>query len=780
MTLEIAVLFAVLAAMVLLFLTEKLPVDLTAFLGLTVLLLAGYVTPAEAFTGFSSPAVITMLSIFVVSGALLQTGVADVMARRLHTLVGTREVALVVTISLLAGLLSAFMNNIAATAVLMPAVASLAARARLSPSRLFMPLAFGAILGGTTTLVGTPPNILVGDLLAERGLPTFDLFDFAPVGLALLAVGTLYMATIGRRLLPTRATGDERRSGGGDLAELYQVRDKLFVLEISRESGLAGRELGATGLGKALGVKVLALQRGEQPRWVPRAETQLQAGDRLLLQGRREAVEELSALQGLEAASVGLGDLPRPERGVVGVRLGLVAGGEMVDHSLRELALGEKLGLVVLAIRRDDMLLRESLAERVLLIDDELLALVPRTRIAALRADPGVRIEGQGFEALAPLRDELFLLRLTAGSPLEGETLRSGRVGERLGLTVAAILRDGALILASPAPEMPLRPGDRLLVVGEPARVAASRNLGEIRLEPATSEALEGRDVALIEVAVAPRSTCVGKTLRQLGFRDRYGMVVVSIWRAGRPIHGDLADIRLRLGDALLLEGRKRRVEQLARDPDWVVLTPLARPPLRLARAPYAIAGLLLMIGMVVSGFQPIHVAAFASASLVLLSGALTMPEAYRAIEWRAIFLVAAVLPVGAAMERTGAAALLAEGVVGFAASLGPYALLAALVVLASLLSQGLDGAPAVVLLTPVVLEAAERLSLDPMPLMMGIAMAASAAFMTPFSHKANLLVMGAGGYRAMDYLRVGTPLTLLVLLLIVLLVPLFFPFAAT
>jgi len=323
-----------------------------------------------------------------------------------------------------------------------------------------------------------------------------------------------------------------------------------------------------------------------------------------------------------------------------------------------------------------------------------------------------------------------------------------------------------------------LRAGDRLLVVGAPSRVEASRELGEVRLEPATPEALEGRDVSLVEVAVAPRSSCVGRTLRQLGFRDRFGMVVLSIWRGGRPIHGDLADIRLRLGDALLLEGRKRRIEQLAREPDWVVLTPLAQPPLRLQRAPWALGGLLLMIGLVVSGLLPIHAGAFIAATLVLLAGALTMTEAYRAIEWRAIFLVAAVLPVGTAMERTGAAALLAEGVTGLAEDFGPYGLLAALVVLASLLSQGLDGAPAVVLLTPVVLQAAQELALDPMPLMMGIALAASAAFMTPFSHKANLLVMGAGGYRASDYVRVGTPLTVVVLLLIVLLVPLLFPFA--
>jgi di/tricarboxylate transporter len=153
------------------------------------------------------------------------------------------------------------------------------------------------------------------------------------------------------------------------------------------------------------------------------------------------------------------------------------------------------------------------------------------------------------------------------------------------------------------------------------------------------------------------------------------------------------------------------------------------------------------------------------------------MEEAYRAIEWRAIFLVAAVLPVGVAMEKTGAAVLLAETVVEVAGPLGPYAVLAAIVVLSSLLSQGLDGAPAVVLLAPVVFETVGQLGISPYPMMMGLALAASAAFMTPFSHKANLLVMGAGGYRSMDYLKVGTPLTLVLLVLMVLLIPVFFPF---
>ena len=281
----------------------------------------------------------------------------------------------------------------------------------------------------------------------------------------------------------------------------------------------------------------------------------------------------------------------------------------------------------------------------------------------------------------------------------------------------------------------------------------------------------------MVEAAIAPRSGAVGRTLQDLDFRGRYGLLALALWRAGQSVHADLAKITLRFGDALLLYGPREKIRLLAAEPDFLVLSEAAQAPRSKRKAPYALAGLVLMIGLVATGFQPIHVAAFTAASLVILAGALSMQQAYRVIEWRAIFLVAAVLPVGFAMERTGAATFLADTVTTTAGPLGPYFVLGALIVLASMLSQGLDGAPAVVLLAPVVIQMADQLDLSPYPLMMGVSLAASAAFMTPFSHKANLLVMGAGGYRSADYLKVGTPLTILLFVLLTLLVPVFFPF---
>jgi di/tricarboxylate transporter len=782
MTFEIGFLFAVLAGMVYLFLTEKIPVDLTAFLGLVVLVFAGYVKPTEAFSGFSSSAVITMLSIFIVSASLLHTGVADRVGARIHRWVGAREIPLVVTLMVAAGLLSAFMNNIAATAVLMPAVASLCRQAEIQPARLFMPLAFGAILGGTTTLVGTPPNILVAEMLRDRGLKPFTLFDFTPLGLVLLGCGVLYMVTFGRRLLPDRGPDSERKTG--DRAPVREVQSRLFSIHVPDGSPMDGKDLRDLRLGTALGVQVVATVRNDRRRLAPDPETVLAGGDELLVEGRFEDLRELLRVQGVEVERIRVAEVPRPSRGVSGVRARLTAGSPLAGRSLRELRFRDRFGLVVLGIRRNGGLFREGLAEMALREGDRLLALGTREQVDELAAQPDFEVREVGMSAVQQLQDDLYLIRLPESSFLAGKTVAESRLGELAGLTVAGIVREDTTRLGV-SPDDVLQPGDRLLVTGEPSRIVRLLELGDIRLDPEVSEThqeLESAEVGVAEAVVAPRSSIAGRTPAELRFRDRYGLQILSLWRQGKPVRTNLAHLALQFGDSLLLQGPHDRIHQIAADLDFVVLTEAARQPRRPQKAVFALGGLALMVGLVVAGLQPIHVAAFTAAALVVLFGALTMQEAYRAVEWRAIFLVAAILPVGQAMERSGAAELLAQSVIRLSEvfgseGLGGYVVLAALVVLSSLLSQGLDGAPAVVLLFPVVTRIAEDMSLSPDPFMMGIGLAASAAFMTPFSHKANLLVMGAGGYRSMDYVRVGTPLTVGLLLLMVLLVPVFFPF---
>lgn len=776
MTLEIGFLFAMLAVMVVLFLTELLPVDLTAFLGLSVLIVFGYVRPEEAFQGFASPAVITMLAVFFVSAGLQYTGVASLIGARIHKVVGSKEVPLIVAIMIVAGGLSAFMNNIAAAAVLMPAIVSLARQAKVPPSRLLMPLAFGAILGGTTTLVGTPPNLLAGQVLSEHGLRPFGLFEFTPYGLVLLAVGILFMITIGRRLLPT-GSGGMAEAERADLTQVYEIEERLFGLRIPPGSPLAGQTLSELQLSSVLGVQVVAIHRGKEEHLAPEGSETLQGGDLLVVEGPRAELESRLRLQGVELEKLGAIALDTSRSTVGAIVIRLRKASSFAGKTLRQLTLRERHRVTVAGCWRDGVEIREDLTELCLEPGDELLAVGEHHWIDQLATRADLYLVEEGADALKRLQAGLFMLRVPEGSGLAGRGIKESQLGERFGLTVVGTVRgDEAELFVSS--ENAIEAGDRLLVTGHPSRIAQVLEMGQVEVsDDLPPRELESDDVGLLEVVVAPRSSAVGRTLRELTFRKRYGLRALAIWRGDHPLRSDLPDLPLKLGDGLLLHGRRDKAALLRDDPDFVVLSGSPEEPRRTARAPFAIGALLLMVVLVVAGVFPIHVAAFFAATLVVLTRALKMREAYEAVEWRAIFLVAAILPVGVAMQRTGAAQLLADTVASGAGGMGPYAVLVALMVLSSLLSQGLDGAPTVVLLGPVVVGTAEQLSLSPYPLMMGVGLAASAAFMTPFSHKANLLVMGAGGYRAMDYIKVGTPLTVVVLAILAIMIPLLMPF---
>ncbi len=777
MTLEIGFLLVVLIAMIVLFLTEKLPIDLTAFIGLVVLIFTGYVTADQAFAGFASSAVITMLSIFIVGAALMNAGVADVAAEWIHKFVGGREIVLLITIMLTAGILSAFMNNIAATAVMMPAVASLARRAGLPPSKIFMPLSFGAIIGGTTTLVGTPPNILAGAVLAERGLKPFALFDFTPLGLILLAIGVVYMLTIGRKLLPSHELKKDEK--GNELARLYGLDEHLFSIRIPSGSPFENKSLAETRLGGSLGVHIVAVLRGGERQLAPESSTKLLAGDELLVRGNQERLKELLEIQGIDIAATTARQLDVRQRGVSGVRLRIAKDSELGGLTLRESNFRGKFGLAVMAVERGSDVWTKKVGDIQLLEGDFLYGIGTSGKVADLSEYASTfEVERTGVDALQDLIDvPLLVLRLPEDSALVGRTIAESRLSEVMGVMIVGFLR-GESVRWSTAPGDILEAGDELIVSGEESKLRKLLEIGNVELESQVSvPSLESEEVGVVEATIAPRSNLAGKTLAEVNFRERMGLNVLAVWREGEPVRDGLANLSLRIGDGLLLHGKRRQLATLASDEDLVILSEITHTEPNLKKAPYALGGLVLMIVLVVSGYQPIQVAAFAAATFVILAGALSMKEAYRAIEWKAIFLVAAVLPVGAAMESSGAATLMAQSVVTYAGNLGPYVVLASLIVLSSVLSQGLDGAPAVVLLAPVVLSTAAGLDISPYPLMMGVALAASAAFMTPFSHKANLLVMGAGGYKSWDYIRVGTPLTVVILVALVIFVPVFFPF---
>ncbi len=772
MTLDIAILIFIIATMAYFFFTEKLPMDLTAFLGLGTMIVLGYVKPEEAFAGFSSPAVIIMLSIFFISGALLQTGVADLVGDKVYQIIGSREVPLMIAVMLLAASLSAFMNNVAATAILLPAVASLAKASRISPSRLFMPLSFGTILGGTMTLVGTPPNIVASEMLQSRGLQPFALFEFAPIGFCFVVLGTLYMTTWGRKLLPQRDMAQVSQEAR-DLASIYRLKDNLYSIRVPGGTPMVGMTLKETRLGTALGLQVVSIVRGDKKTLAPTAETQLLAGDLLVVQGQRADLDRWIAVH-----DVSLGEASRTHMAAARPHIKMVLArvrdeSELIGKTPMALRFRDHYQALIIGLRRGGEFAEVKIATEPIQAGDELLlATATASKESLERIATDFAANEADTQTLRQFRHQIFILDVGQTSALAGRTLGDSRLSELVGLTVLGILRGEEVRVAVGSHDR-IEAGDHLYVVGEPSLVRELVSWGKVEVyHESVDETLESDQVGVVEAALAPRSEATGKTLAQLNFRERFGLQVLAIWRGGQAIHGGLADTPLQLGDALLLQGPWRKIRLFATRPYFVVLSQQATEPRNRAKAPHALGVLCLMILAVVLGWQPMQVTAFICASLVVLLGALTMQEAYRAVEWRSLFLVAAVLPVGTAMERTGAAALLSHVLTDLAGPFGPYAVFACVCVLSSVLSQCLDGAPAVVLLTPVALKSAEILQMSPKAVMMAVAVSASVTFMTPFSHKANLLVMGAGGYHFKDYLRVGTPLSLLLIALVLLLIP--------
>lgn len=776
MTVEISFLYALLVGMVYLFVTEKLPVELTAFTGLLILVAGGYVGTDEAFSGFSSPAVITMFSIFFISTGLRQTGVAEVVGRRISGLARGSEARLIVLIMLSAAALSAFMFNVAAVAVMMPAVAAMARHAGLSPSRLFMPLAFGAILGGTTTVVGTPPNILMAEEIDAAGLAVPGLFGFAPIGLVLLGVGVVYMVTWGRRksvdrLLPA-SSDDQNR-----LARTYSLQERMTTIQVPKSSRLDGRSIGDSKLGTALDVQVLAHRRGRRQILAPGKDVELQGEDKLLVDGSAEDLVHRLSMQGIVVEQLPSEQLDEIVKEVGGALVRLPKGSGLIGRTLRQLHFRDRFGLQVVGIRRGRRVIRQHLARCHLRSDDGILVLGPVRLLDELDSQSGLVIADR-LSLRGALGERCFVLRIPPSSQLSGVDLRQSRLGELAGVTVVGKARGRTLRLGISEHET-LGPEDRLLISGDPDKLRDLLDVGEFHVVGQEPEAeIESPDVRLAEAVVAPRSSVAGSSLRNLHFRDRYGLQVLSVGRNGGVLRRDLAEIELRFGDSLLLQGPTERIDELTDDADFLLLTELEdHVPPRPGKAPAALAALALMVTLVVGGLAPIHLAAFVGAVAAVLLGALSMEEAYRSVEWRALFLVAAILPVGTAMQSSGAADLVAGGVAGLAAGHGPYVLLAATVVASSLLSQGLDGAPTVVIMSPIVVQAAEQLAISPYPLLVGVGLAASAGFVTPFSQKACLLVMAAGGYKTTDFVRIGTPLTLAALAILVVAVPMVFPF---
>ncbi len=782
MTIQIAAVYLILLVSLALFITEKLRVDLVALLVLCCLALGQLVTPAEAFSGFSNPAVITVWAMFIVSQGLTRTGIARRIGRLIVRLSGRGEVQLITVIMLSSAAMSAFMNNIGVAALLLPAIMDVCRVTGIAPSRLLLPLAVGSLLGGLTTLVGTPPNLLVSMSLANAGFEPFGLFDYTPIGLAIVIAAIGFFVFAGRKLLPNRSPAKELiHRPEADLQARYGLKERTFALTIPRGSVLDGKTIGESRLTSIAGLKVMAVMQFGRARVLPAGDFRLHGGQSLIVQGRVDRLRRFRDWNELiisRERSV-LWDLLSDDVILFEVQIApnsSLEGQALVHADFRDRYKGN-----VLAVRRDGAVERTRLSEFALAAGDRLLVQGSEETLDRLEKSPDF---DAAFEVSAEqftrekIAENIFVIRVPSDSVFVGRPLYESGIADLFDFRLLGTIRGGALDLF-PDRDETLEAEDRLLIQGTPGHIAVLRGFQELEVNEAEVPdigAIGGDRIALMETMLAPRSALAGQRVDQIRFKEKYGLELMALWREGQAYRSDLERMSLKLGDAFLLMGPRDRLALLEEDEDFLVLTPVVRREENPRKAGTALGVLALFVVSILTGWLPVEVAAVGAASLMLLTGCLTMDEAYRAIEWRAIFLIAGMLPLGIALQTTGAAQYTAASVMTMLGGAGPWVVIFTFYLMTATATLFIPTSALVVLMAPIVLTTSASLGISPEPGMMAVAIAASASFASPVSHPANLLVMGPGGYRFADYLRVGIPLTLVVFVVTMLLLPVVWP----
>ncbi len=581
-----------------LFISNRVRADVVSLLVLITLGLSGILTQVEVFSGFGSASVVIILAAFIITGAINQTGLGQRLGNLLLRYGGTSQRRLLVFLTFAAGLLSLFMNNVAAAAVLMPIAMNAARRIKISPTQVLLPMAFATQLGGMATLL-TTSNVVVASILRTQGLPSFDLLSFLPVGGPIALLGLAGLAALAPRLLPKSSETAVSFADEVERATLTSV----YHLE--------------NGIGAAL-------------------------------------VLPTSALIGKTLA------------------------------------------------------------------------------VCGLRKNPGIN--------------------------------------------VGAIVRNNGQVIRAPRPEEEIHIGDRLVFTPPcPEKLLAPLGLA---LQPADDwyEYMVGPRTRLVEVVVAPRSSLEGKTLREVQFRNRFSMNVLAIWQNGQPYREKLEDLQLHIGDALLLQGRLEHIRLLAGGSDLVVLGEESFSPQRRGKEWLALGIIALTLVIAAINWLPVAEVLFAGALLLVVTDCLSIEEAYQAVDWRSVFLVGGMLPMGLALTKTGAADLMAEYLTSLLGAFGPQVLLAGFFVVTAALTQFIPGGSATPLvIVPIAITAAQKIGADPRAFAMVVALATSTSLLTPMAHPVNALVMGPGGYKLRDYLRLGLPLVVLTFVLTIWLIPLIY-----
>ena len=610
----------ILIASAIFFVNGKVRSDLVALCALAALLIFQILTPEEALSGFSNSVVIMMIGLFVVGGAIFQTGLAKTISSRLLRFAGNSEARLFLLVILVTSAIGAFVSNTGTVALMLPIVVSLAVSANISPSRLLMPLAFASSMGGMMTLIGTPPNLVINDTLISAGHEGLSFFSFLPVGIVCVAVGIIVLMPLSKLFLSNGMKKEASRMGKSlqELVREYGLSNNLFRLQVKEDSGLLGKTIIELDIRRKYGLNILEVRRGDLSKHkflktitqkLADTDTQLAAGDILYVTGNFENAERF----GRE------------------YRLGL----------------------------------------------------------------------------------------------LDGHTS-----------------------------------------------------------EETNGNALDFYDIGIAEIVMMSTSSLTNHTIKEAGFRDKFNVNVLGIRRKHDYILKDLGNEHIHSGDVLLVQGTWNNIARLSREEDhWVVLGQPLDEAAKVTldyKAPVAAAIMLLMVAMMVFDFIPVApvTSVIIAALLMVLTGCFRNVEAaYKTINWESVVLIAAMLPMSQALEKTGVSALVSSSLAQGLGSYGPFALMAGIYFTTSLLTMFISNTATAVLLAPIALESASQIGASPVPFLFAVAVGASMCFASPFSTPPNALVMPAGQYTFIDYIKVGLPLQLAMGIVMIFVLPLLFPF---
>lgn len=610
----------ILAVTAVFFVIGKIRSDIVALCSLILLMGFGILTPTEALSGFSNSVVIMMVGLFVVGGAVFQTGLAKMISGKIMHLAGDNETRLFLLVMLTTTAIGAFVSNTGTVALMLPIVVSMAAKGNISASRLLMPLAFASSLGGMLTLIGTPPNLVIQEALANAGYGTLGFFSFTPVGIIAIAIGIIVLMPLSKWLLSNKdKDGSKKKKRTKSLQELvdeYHLADQLT-------------------------------------RYV----------------------------------------IPK--------------GSELNDKTLMELDIQNRYNLSVMEIRRE----------------------------------------------------------------------KRGRNGW---------IRDVSQKMAGPKTRF--MEGDIIYLSGEPGQMERFATDYKLK-QPVTKQKgnaqnkMDFYDIGIAELVIMPNTTLQNHKIKESGFRSKYNINIVAVRRNGNYILNNLAEVSLHAGDVLLVQGTWANISRLTHeDEHWVVLgQPLAEAEKVTLdyKAPLAAIIMLAMIAMMVFDFIPIEpvTAVMIAGVLMVLTGCFRNVEAaYKTINWETIVLIAAMMPMSVALEKTGASAMISQSLVSGLGAYGPYALLAGIYFTTSLLTMFISNTATAVLMAPIALSSALGLHLNPTAFLFAVSLGASMCFASPFSTPPNALVMQAGRYTFMDYVKVGLPLQIIIGIVMVFVLPLLFP----